>query len=299
MNIKRKLSQLFRCGLTAISPRINTRIVYLSKFHRKVDLNNPKKLNDKILWLKFNDYYENDLIKQCADKYKVREYIKRKNCSEILNDLILVYDNIEFLDWNRMPNRCAIKLNIGCGCNHIVKDLKNEDKDVLISEINTWFKKAPNYYLGYSEMQYKNVKPYLIVEKYLGGPNGELPIDYKFYCMNGNVQLIMVCTNRDEHGHGAKYYYMDRDWNVKVGGDENYGHIEKPSMLEKAIEYAEILSQDFPFVRVDLYLFEDSVIFGELSFTPAAGMDIDHNRMVDGTNQSIDDYYGSILEIKS
>lgn len=299
MNIKRKLSKLFRCGLTAVSPCMNTKIVYLSKFHRRVNLKNPKKLNDKILWLKFNDYYDNELVKQCADKYKVREYIEKRGCGEILNDLISVYDNADLVDWDSLPNSCAIKLNIGCGCNHIVTDLENEDKKALYTEIKTWFRTAPEYYLGYAEMQYKDVKPYLIVEKYLGGPNGELPVDYKFYCMNGKVQLIMMCTNRDEHGHGAQFYYMDREWNLKVGYDDDGADIEKPKMLQKAIEYAEALSVDFPFVRVDFYLFEDRVVFGELSFTPAAGMDVDHNRIVDGTNQSIDDYYGRILKINS
>lgn len=297
MKIKHKLGHSIRCNLTRISPYLNTHIVYLAKFHRLLNLRKPTKLNDKVLWLKFHDYYNNEQVKNCADKYRVREFVEKKNCAELLNELIGAYHSVDEIEWNKLPNSCAIKLNIGCGFNHIVVNLKNEKIDELTSEIQDWFKKAPNSYLGYSEMQYKGVTPVLLVEKYLGGSNGELPLDYKFYCINGRVELIMCCVGRDENGHGAKYYYLDRNWNLVSGYGEEKIEIEKPVMLEKAIEYAEILSSDFPFVRVDFYLFESKIVFGELTFTPSAGMDIDHNRIVVGSNRSIDDVYGALLDL--
>jgi hypothetical protein len=47
----------------------------------------------------------------------------------------------------------------------------------------------------------------------------------------------------------------------------------KPKKLSKMIEIAENLSKGFTFVRVDLYYSNDSIYFGELTFTPAAGLD--------------------------
>jgi hypothetical protein len=49
--------------------------------------------------------------------------------------------------------------------------------------------------------------------------------------------------------------------------------IPKPAGLDKAYDIADTLSKGFPFVRVDLYLTEQGVRFGEMTFTPAAALD--------------------------
>lgn len=122
MRLKLYIAEIFRRTLTRISPKLNTKVTYFFKFKKKLDLNNPKTLNDKILWLKFNTYWNNPLVKQCADKYKVRDYIKDKNCSEILNELIGVYDRVEEIQWDSLPKSFALKLNVGCGKNIIVSN---------------------------------------------------------------------------------------------------------------------------------------------------------------------------------
>lgn len=51
----------------------------------------------------------------------------------------------------------------------------------------------------------------------------------------------------------------------------------------------------FPFVRVDLYLSDNEVYFGELTFTPAAGIDIDHLLKAANNDEDIDHIYGRKL----
>ena len=54
---------------------------------------------------------------------------------------------------------------------------------------------------------------------------------------------------------------------------ENWPHpVAKPDKLDDMLDICGKLSQDFPFVRVDLYLAEGRIYFGELTFTPANGM---------------------------
>ena len=79
-----KLAHIFRCSLTCISPKLNTKVTYRMKFHKKLDLKNPKDLREKILYMKLRDYATNPLIRQCADKYAVRDYIEQQGCGEIL-----------------------------------------------------------------------------------------------------------------------------------------------------------------------------------------------------------------------
>jgi glycosyltransferase involved in cell wall biosynthesis len=48
-------------------------------------------------------------------------------------------------------------------------------------------------------------------------------------------------------------------------------HLEKPKVLEELLNVATKLSQDFPYVRVDLYVSNSKIYFGELTFRPYGG----------------------------
>ena len=175
----------------------------------------------------------------------------------------------------------VIKWNFGCGFNIICTDKKNLDIANTVDKLNRWRK--VKYYLSHSEMQYKDVTKKIIVEQFIQSKNGSLlPDDYKFYCFNGKVIYIMVCANRRYNGtHAvADYVFFDRNWNVMPYSEyaiknKDIIYIEQPKLLWKAIEIAEILSEPFDFVRTDLYIIDNSIYFGELTFTPAGGMDTD------------------------
>lgn len=271
MNLLRKIAV---STLTLISPKLNTRFIYYYKFRKKLDLEHPKTLNDKILWLKFNTYWNNQLIKQCADKYAVRNYIKKCGYTDLLNELIGVYDSVDDIPWAALPNKFALKLNTGCACNLICTDKATLDVEKVKKLLKKWMRK--NYYLEYSEMQYKDVKKYILIEKFLGDDDGNLPLDYKFYCFNGESKYVMVCTDR-KNGKNANFFYFNREWEMQpftreaLEGQDTV--IEKPDKIDEAFEIAEALSKDFPFVRVDLYIVKGKIYFGELTFTPSAGMD--------------------------
>ena len=74
-------------------------------------------------------------------------------------------------------------------------------------------------------------------------------------------------------GHKRNFY--DMDWNnLSVVSDcpgfDDAG-MEKPKGFDEMVRVAEVLSADFPFVRVDLYYLRDQVYFGELTFYPWSG----------------------------
>ena len=48
--------------------------------------------------------------------------------------------------------------------------------------------------------------------------------------------------------------------------------LEKPILLEEMLSLSKILSRDIPFLRVDFYIIENKIYFGELTFFPASGM---------------------------
>ncbi len=293
MSIITKLQDLVRIACTYISPKLNTKLTYLVKFHRPIDLNNPKTLDEKIQWLKFNTYLDNPLVTQCADKYAVRDYIERSGCSETLNELYFTWDSVDDIKWEELPNKFVIKWNFGCGQNLICRDKRKLDEIETKKLLKKWYKEHDTFWKLYAELQYKNIVPKLICEKLIETDTGDLPLDYKLYSFNGKTKFVMLCMDR-ESGH-PKYYFFDRERKLvrlnKRGleAPEDFS-IPMPEGYEKLFEYADKLSKPFPFVRVDFYLEKGNVIFGELTFTPCGGYDVNIPR-------EQNEYLGSLVNL--
>ncbi len=263
----------FRRFLTIISPKLNTIVTFRISKGKPINLKNPKTFDEKISWLKLNTYYKNPLISMCADKYAVREYVSSCGLSEILNELYGVYDCVEDINWEELPDKFVLKWNNGCGLNMFCHDKKNFDIDNAVKTLKKWGR--AKQYLNNAEMQYKYIKPRIVCEKLLESKTSPLPEDYKFYCFNGQVKYGMICVER-ETGR-PKFYYYDRDWNfARINKDSKKApedfYLPKPEGIDKMISYAEILANPFPFARVDLFDLDGKIIFGELTFTPSGGM---------------------------
>lgn len=249
------------------SPVFSSKILFYLRTKKFPNLKNPKTFNEKTTWLKLNDYKDNKLISDCADKYEVRNFLIKNSCGEILNELYGVYDSFDGIDFEKLPDKFAIKCTHGCAYNIICSDKSKFNKEDARKKINKWMNEK--YGLATVELHYLNIKPRIIVEKYLCDDNGKMPLDYKFYCMNGNVKCVLVCSERDDK---LKLSYYDLDWNRLSYEKESWSskiNIDKPKNFGKMIKYAEKLSKDFSFVRVDLYNNNGNIIFGELTFTPA------------------------------
>ena len=273
------LGQWFKQTLTRISPKLNTRVIYFFKFKKRINFKNPRTLDEKIQYLKFHDYYKNPLVTQCADKYAVRDYIKQCDCGEILNELYYVWESVDEIDWESLPNKFVIKWNFGCGQNLICLDKSKLDVEDAKRKLKDWYQVHDTFFLTYSEMQYRGIPPKLICEKLIETEDGGLPVDYKLYCFNGEADCLLVCTGRQYDGHGTKYYFINRSWKLKrynKTGKEAPSDftLPKPEGIEKVFKYAEKLTKPFPFVRADFYLEDGKVTFGELTFTPCVGFDV-------------------------
>ena len=111
------------------------------------------------------------------------------------------------------------------------------------------------------------------------------PEDYKVYCFNGEPKYVMVCVGREKGGH-PKFYFFDLDWNLaRINPDSKNApsdfKMDKPKCLDKLIECAKKLSKPFPFVRADFFIAGEQLYFGELTFTPAGGLDNNRLRETD------------------
>ena len=77
-NVKPKTALCFYYILSPLSPNLTSKILFWRKFKRPLNLKAPRTLNEKIMWLKLNTYSRDPLVAQCADKWRVREYVEAR-----------------------------------------------------------------------------------------------------------------------------------------------------------------------------------------------------------------------------
>lgn len=275
----KKIYSIILVIITIVSPKLNTKILYWRAFGKKINLSNPQTFNEKISYLKLYEYPKKEIYSVCADKIAVREYVKEKGCGELLIPILGTYDSVNEINFENLPNKFVVKWNFGWGSNYICKDKSKINKKNFFKILKKM--KRSKFYLRSSELHYKNIKKRLICEKFIGDSSEELPNDYKFYCFNGKAEYVLICSGRETKN--LKFCFFDRNWNLcrinKQGLklDKNF-KIKKPKNMDKMFDYAEKLSENFKFVRVDLYNQNGRIYFGELTFTPSSGLDRGYTR---------------------
>lgn len=255
--------------LYKVNPELTLKILFKLKTGDKLDLDNPKTYNEKLQWLKL--YYKDSRIPQYVDKYQVRTYVKSKGLDILLNELLWEGFKPNEIPFDELPDKFVIKVTHGQGFNIICTDKTKLDYDETIITLNKWLN--AKFLPSYGEWFYGVVKPRIIIEEFLGSEAGEVPEDYKVLCFNGTPKYIIVDTDRFNN-HKRNIY--DLEWNLIEGykmGFPNDKIMEKPKLLNELIRYSSILSDNFPHVRVDFYINNNNIRFGEMSFTNGAGFD--------------------------
>jgi len=245
------------------------KLQYKIKMGRKLSLKGPKRWTEQIQWYKV--HYRTPLMTQCADKYEVRKYVESKGLEHILNKLYATYNCADEVDLESLPSKFVMKTTNGSGTNILCTDKASLDIDDIKFSLKKWLKR--NNYSAGREWSYKNIVPKIIVEEYLEDESDSFDgiSDYKFLCFNGEAKYIIFDVDR--HTNHKRNIY-DTNWNfINVSTDHsNFGDsVDKPAGIEEMLKIANILSEDFPFVRVDLYWVNGKVYFGELTFYPWTG----------------------------
>lgn len=237
----------------------------------KIDLEKPKTFSEKIQWLKLYDRNP-DYIKM-VDKYEAKQYVSGIIGGEYIIPTLGIYNDFEEIDFDKLPDQFVMKPTHTSGDIFICKDKNKIQYEELKNTVHKWLKR--NYYILNKEWPYKNIKPRIIIEKYMKDPQQEDLKDYKFMCFNGKVKCSFVCSNRNAEG-GLKVDFYDLDWN-KMPFSRYYPNsdkeIEKPINYHEMIRLSEKLANGIPFVRVDFYEIGGKIFFGEMTFYPGAGFE--------------------------
>ena len=253
------------------SDKLFLKILYRHYMGESLNLNNPKKFTEKLQWYKL--YYHDPVFTKMADKYEVKKMVADIIGEEYVIPLYGVWDNFDDIDFDKLPEQFILKCTHDSGGFVICEDKRKFDKLSAKAKLEETIDKC--YFWKNREWVYKDIKPRIIAEEYLPSLGKPDSVGYKLTVINGEVKVITVCGGIPHAAFELRSNdHFDKNWNrqhwyayYKPKG----GVISKPEQMDKIVELSEKLAKGIPQVRVDWYIVDDTIYFGETTFYTWSG----------------------------
>ena len=241
---------------------------YKRRTGRRLGLNPPVLYNEKVQYSKL--YNQDERMKRLVDKAQVRDYVRERIGEQYLPQLYGVYDTVDEVPFDALPERFAMKLTNGSGFNYICKEKTPQEIRKIKKRFRQWLKL--DFYMLGREWAYKGVKNRIICEEFLEDAEGAGLNDYKVFCFGGEPKLIQVDFDRFSN-HRRNLYTPDWTFLDERVAYENDPHanLPPPPNLDEMLACARKLSEGFAHVRVDFYDIAGRIVFGEMTFYHGAG----------------------------
>ena len=276
--IYKALTILFFKVSVSINPKYEINRNYYARFKKNPNLDDPRNLIEKIYWLQLHT--DTSLWSICADKYRMREYVKEKGCEEYLPQILGVWEKPKMIEWEKLPRSFVLKTNNGCGTVLVVHDKNVFTEKSVKKKLKKWLS-LPYGYSAY-QPHYLKIRPCVLAEElliqdsYLNELSTSI-VDFKIWCLNGEVESCFVAYNRTRSELFVDLY--DSNWTRLLNCIQNSGMdriapdkaFPKPLCWEEMKWVAEKLSKPFPEVRIDFYIVNNKPIIGEMTFSSGYG----------------------------
>ena len=253
------------------SDELFLRIKYYINFEKWPDLANPISFSEKLQWLKLYDR-KPEYVKM-VDKADAKPYVASIIGDEYIIPTLGVYNSVEEIDFDVLPNKFVLKCTHDSGGVVICKDKFILDRKTAIKKLNKCLNR--NFFWQTREWPYKQVRPRIIAEKYMENSKGGGGLrDYKFFCFSGGPKYCQVISDRNTL---MCIDFFDEKWDHQPFHEPREfpfsdKQIPRPVNYEKMWELASTLSKGHPFLRVDFYEIDEKIYFGELTFFPTSGV---------------------------
>lgn len=257
-------------------PRFMVNFRQWLKTKHRINWKNPQNMQEYVYAQLFDKKTDLNLFGLVADKYEVREYIKKQIGEQYLNEIYGAWENANDINFSELPEKFVLKTNNGCATNIFIKNKHNINESLIKKTLNNWLKFPYGDATG--QIHYSRIKPMIIAEKFMQqskiASTNEL-IDYKFHCINGKPVNILVCTNRSERSHAFDAMVFNMNWeklpNFVSPQFSQIQNMEKPVSFEEMKKVVAKLAEPFKFARIDFYEIDGHPIFGEITMTPNMG----------------------------
>lgn len=234
---------------------------------RSIDLNTPQSLNEKINWLKV--YYRDPRYTMLADKASVKQIVKNIIGDEYIIPTYGVWDSFDDINFDELPNEFVLKSTNGGGNSGVVicRNKSSFDKHRARKILEKSMKSCDKVQ---REWVYYDIKPRIIAEMLMKNDDGADIVDYKFLCFNSIPYLLFYASDRYTKGQKLKFDWYDMDLHKIPAKHKGYSNsnyrLESFPQFEEMKMVAAKLSENIPHVRIDLYLINNKIYFGEYTF---------------------------------
>jgi hypothetical protein len=258
-----------------IGTRFTFYVFYFLKRKKFLSLSNPKDFSEKIIYRRL---FPKDVFSILADKVAVRDYVLNKIGSSYLIPVYGIYRELSVDILEKLPGSFIIKTNHGAGLNIIVRDKSNFQYEEICERVNSWLQL--DYSRNFEERHYQNIQPQVIIEKLLI-THGDL-WDYKihvFHDPNSKIYTVYIQIITDRYSPNGKIRILWLDENLMSAKftQDGFENIKPESIslnivkIKEAIVLAKKLTGNLHYCRVDFYIVNDKIFFGEMTFTPYGG----------------------------
>lgn len=266
------LKKIYHIFLQSLSPILRMKITYFRIFKQWPNIESPKTFNEKVLHRIAFD--RNPIFAQLADKFTVRSFIESRVGSDVLVPLVLETkhpdDLLNITDWSKT----VLKPNHAAGLIEIFDENPTlEIKQLAIEKSKKWL--TVDFSKNLDEWHYSLIEPRLLLEKKITQEN-EIPRDYKFHCFrqpDGSINYVLQLVN-GRFGQESRSYYLNSFNQCVWQHGHNPHHLteDEKQSLSIVLKYHDlIMGDDFKYMRIDWYLIENQIYFGEITLTPGAG----------------------------
>jgi hypothetical protein len=257
----KNLISRFYNALGFLSDESYIRLIYRLRMGKKPDLDNPRTFTEKLQWLKLHDH--NPEYTKMADKLAMRTYVKDRIGGGHTVPVLGIWKRFEDIDFESLPDRFVLKTTHDSGSYLICRDKASFDRKNASKVLSRSLKR--NYYRTTREWQYKDIEPRIIAEQYMDDGKTNLT-DYKFFCFNGKP-LFMY--SEEESSGNPTQAIADMQYNMMpFSMDDAKADVlpPKPELFGVMANISEKLSEEVPFLRVDMYCIGNTIYVGELTF---------------------------------
>lgn len=260
LSILRHISFLF-------SDKQYLKLFYRIKTGKRLNLKDPKTFTEKLQFLKlYNRKPEYTIM---VDKIKVKDYVANLIGEKYIIPTYGIWNKPEDIDIDKLPEKFVLKCNHNSGTIIVCKDKSLFDLEYSIKILSKGLN--DNYYLQGREWPYKNVDRKIFAEQYMQDENDDYLTDYKYFCFNGEPYMMYVSKDRS---HNATTDFFDMNYNLldlRMKDPNSECPPQKPVHFEEMKELARKLSKGHPHIRVDFYVINNQIYFGELTFFHNSG----------------------------
>ena len=239
--------------------------------NRPLDLEHPVTFNEKLQWLKLHD--RNPLYTKLVDKYEVKKWVAECIGDKYIIPTLGVWDDFDDIDFDVLPDKFVLKCTHDSGSIVFCMGKKEFDYDEARKKLKKCLER--NYFWASREWPYKDVPPRIIAEPYMVDESGDELKDYKIQVFGEEPKFIQVDFGRfskhERNLYSCEWEYIPASILYPTAPEHI---ITKPECLEEMLDLARRLSKGMIYVRVDFYIINRKVYFGEITFHHGSGHEI-------------------------